>query len=87
MNSLFVFFIVALLAVARGFVLHHNRVVSKTKLNADLFVGTLSEIPDGGRKIVDSAEGSIIVANQGGNLFAVNAKCPHLGLPMKTGEV
>ena len=82
----FVYCIVSLIAVARGFVLNH-RYVSNTKLFQDLFVGTLSEVPPGGRKIVDTPEGAIIVTNQDGNLYAVNAKCPHLGLPMKTGEV
>ena len=56
MKSLFVFCIVALIAVARGFVFHNSRIVSTTKLNVDKFVGTLSEIPDGGRKIVETGE-------------------------------
>lgn len=28
-----------------------------------------------------------MVANVGGEFFAVNAKCPHLGLPMKRGAI
>lgn len=31
--------------------------------------------------------GAVVVANVGGNYYAVNAKCPHLGLPMKRGAI
>lgn len=37
----------------------------------------------GDRKIVETEAGSVIVANVDGAIYAVNAKCPHLGLPMK----
>ena len=40
----------------------------------------------GERKIVDTDMGAVIVANVEGSFYAVLAKCPHLGLPMKTGE-
>jgi nitrite reductase/ring-hydroxylating ferredoxin subunit len=46
-------------------------------------VGTTAEIPLGERKVVDTSAGSIIVANVDGSYYAVNAKCPHLGFPMK----
>lgn len=39
----------------------------------------------GERKIVDTEVGAVIVANVEGSFYAVLAKCPHLGLPMKTG--
>ena len=77
-------------SLANGFVLHGPvRAIrsSGTAIYGDVFAGTRSEIPDGERKILDTAEGAVIVTNQGGKLFAVNAKCPHLGLPMKTGEI
>jgi nitrite reductase/ring-hydroxylating ferredoxin subunit len=35
--------------------------------------------------VLDGPEGAIIVANVKGSFYAVNAKCPHLGLPMKRG--
>lgn len=40
----------------------------------------------GERKIVDTDAGAVIVANVEGSFYAVLAKCPHLGLPMKTGK-
>lgn len=40
----------------------------------------------GERKIVDTEAGAVIVANVEGSFYAVLAKCPHLGLPMKTGR-
>lgn len=46
-------------------------------------VGRANEIPNGERKIIDTPAGAVIVANVDGKFYAVNAKCPHLGLPMK----
>ena len=57
-----------------------SRVVS---LMARREVGTVTEIPNGERKLIDTDNGTVIIANVGGSFFAVNAKCPHLGLPMK----
>mmetsp|Transcript_96483 Transcript_96483/g.171540 ORF Transcript_96483/g.171540 Transcript_96483/m.171540 type:complete len:186 (-) Transcript_96483:43-600(-) len=51
-------------------------------------VAQVKEIPaEGDRVIVDGSNGPIIVANVGGNIYAVDAKCPHLGLPMKQGKI
>ena len=36
---------------------------------------------------MDTDAGAVIVANVGGEFYAVLAKCPHLGLPMKTGNI
>lgn len=58
-----------------------------TILYGKVEVGKTSEIPSGERKIVDTNAGSVIVTNVGGSFFAVNAKCPHLGLPMKKGAI
>jgi nitrite reductase/ring-hydroxylating ferredoxin subunit len=52
-----------------------------------VLVGPLADLPDGQRKVIDTPLGAVIVTNQAGSLYAVNAKCPHLGLPMKTGEI
>lgn len=57
--------------------------VKTTTLSATIPVGLISEIPNGERKIIDTTSGAIIIANVDGSFFAVNAKCPHLGLPMK----
>ena len=46
-------------------------------------VGLVKDIPPGERKIVEIADSSVIIANVDGTFYAVNAKCPHLGLPMK----
>ena len=46
-------------------------------------VGTVASLPNGERQIVETSAGSVIVTNVDGNFYAVNAKCPHLGLPMK----
>jgi len=56
-------------------------------LNIFFIVGTIGEIPNGERKIVETEVGSVIVANVDGSFYAVNAKCPHLGLPMKKGAI
>jgi len=42
---------------------------------------------EGEREIVDGFNGPIVVANIGGKFYAVDAKCPHLGLPMKQGKI
>ena len=52
-----------------------------------VYAGLLSEFPEGSRKVLDTSKGAVIVTNQQGVLYAINAKCPHLGLPMKTGEI
>ncbi|RYG97076.1 hypothetical protein EON65_53415 [archaeon] len=52
-------------------------------LNARQQVGFVSEIPKGERKVIATANGAVVVANVDGSFYAVNAKCPHLGLPMK----
>jgi len=57
-----------------------------TALNA-MEVATTAEIPPGERKLVETDKGTVIVANVEGEFFAVNAKCPHLGLPMKKGAI
>lgn len=42
---------------------------------------TVSEVPaEGDRSIVDGPDGSIVVTKAAGSYYAVDAKCPHLGL-------
>lgn len=46
------------------------------------------DIPsEGDRSLVEGPDGTIIVTKSGGKLYAVDAKCPHLGLPMKKGKI
>ena len=49
-------------------------------------VGTVEEIPDGGRKIVELAGRSIGVFNLGGDFYALRNRCPHQGGPLCQGR-
>mmetsp|Transcript_2767 Transcript_2767/g.4707 ORF Transcript_2767/g.4707 Transcript_2767/m.4707 type:complete len:175 (+) Transcript_2767:33-557(+) len=42
---------------------------------------------EGDRVVVDGSNGPIVVAKIDGKYYAVDAKCPHLGLPMKKGKI
>lgn len=47
-----------------------------------------TDVPsEGDRSLVDGPNGTIIVTKSGGKFYAVDAKCPHLGLPMKKGKI
>jgi 3-phenylpropionate/trans-cinnamate dioxygenase ferredoxin subunit len=50
-------------------------------------VGTIDEIPPGGRKIVDVGGRSIGVFNLGGEFFALRNTCPHEGGPLCVGPL
>jgi nitrite reductase/ring-hydroxylating ferredoxin subunit len=50
-------------------------------------VGTVDEIPPGGRKIVEVAGRSIGVFNVGGEFFALRDSCPHQGGPLCQGAI
>jgi 3-phenylpropionate/trans-cinnamate dioxygenase ferredoxin subunit len=50
-------------------------------------VGTVEEIPPGGRKIVEVAGRSIGVFNVGGEFFALRNSCPHQGGPLCLGPI
>ena len=42
---------------------------------------TVSEVPaEGDRSIIDGPDGAIVVTKAAGSYYAVDAKCPHLGL-------
>ena len=49
-------------------------------------VGTVDEIPPGGRKIVEVAGRSVGVFNVGGEFFALLNRCPHQGGPLCLGN-
>mmetsp|Transcript_51535 Transcript_51535/g.122568 ORF Transcript_51535/g.122568 Transcript_51535/m.122568 type:complete len:185 (+) Transcript_51535:84-638(+) len=42
---------------------------------------------EGEREVVDGPDGPIIVTKVGGQYYAADATCPHLGLPMKRGKI
>src|SRR5229473_3756980 len=50
-------------------------------------VASVSEIPPGGRKIVEIAGRSIGVFNVGGEYFALRNRCPHQGGPLCEGRL
>jgi nitrite reductase/ring-hydroxylating ferredoxin subunit len=50
-------------------------------------VGRVSEIPDGGRRLVEIGGRSIGVFNVGGRFFALRNRCAHQGGPLCQGRV
>ena len=74
--------ILSLLVVSNAFVI----VPTITKTTA-LSALTAPAIPEGEREILDGPEGPVLVTKVTGNYYAVDAKCPHLGLPMKRGKI
>jgi 3-phenylpropionate/trans-cinnamate dioxygenase ferredoxin subunit len=50
-------------------------------------VGTVEEIPPGGRKLVEIAGRSIGVFNVGGEFYALRNTCPHQGGPLCQGRL
>lgn len=50
-------------------------------------VGRVSDIPDGGRRLVDIGGRSIGVFNVGGRFFALRNRCAHQGGPLCRGRV
>ena len=50
-------------------------------------VGTVGEVPPGGRKIVEVGGRSIGVFNLGGEFFALRNRCPHQGAALCSGPL
>lgn len=50
-------------------------------------MGTVDEIPPGGRKIVDVGGRSVGVFNIGGEFFALRNQCPHQGAELCKGPL
>ena len=50
-------------------------------------IATVSEIQPGQRKTVSIDGKKILALNVGGNLYAVNDKCPHRGCSMSKGKL
>ena len=44
-------------------------------------------VAEGEREIIDGDDGPILVTKVAGSYYAVDATCPHLGLPMKKGKI
>ena len=50
-------------------------------------VGTVDEIPPGGRKLVEVKGRAIVIFNVGGEYFALNNRCPHKGGSLCQGRL
>lgn len=48
---------------------------------------TCPAVAEGEREIIDGPNGPILVTKVAGTYYAVDAKCPHLNLPMKKGKI
>eukprot|EP00960_Hanusia_phi_P063555 765507-Hanusia_phi.AAC.3 len=49
-------------------------------------VAKVNEIPSGERKMVKVGEQEVLLVNHENTLYALNPKCPHLGLSLKSIE-
>jgi nitrite reductase/ring-hydroxylating ferredoxin subunit len=50
-------------------------------------VGTLAELTAQRMKVVRGANGPLLVVSDGGRVFALDNRCPHLGFPLHRGSV
>ncbi len=50
-------------------------------------VVTAESISPGNRKVVKVGKRNIIILNESGEFYAVDAVCPHLNLPLKRGKI
>lgn len=50
-------------------------------------VGAIGEIPAGGVKVFNVNGKAVLVARAGGGYYAVENRCPHLGLPLSGGKI
>ena len=48
---------------------------------------TCPAVAEGEREIIDGPNGAVLVTKVAGTYYAVDAKCPHLNLPMKKGKI
>ena len=46
-----------------------------------------NELAEGGRKVVKTDNGKVLMVNYKGELYAVGTRCPHMKLSMKRGKV
>lgn len=52
-----------------------------------IVVGKLTEIPVGGNRVVAVGKKDVAVFNVGGELFAIDDMCPHMGASLSGGHV
>lgn len=85
--ALFLLLVTSVASFSRGPLYLYCSSSSTTSLSALKEIASVDEIRSGERKLIESPSGTIIVANLEGAFYAVNAKCPHLNLPMKKGVI
>jgi nitrite reductase/ring-hydroxylating ferredoxin subunit len=80
--------ILALLASVSAFVVKQPFPFSKTATAAaSLRRLTSPAVAEGERELLDGPDGPILVTKVAGSYYAVDATCPHLGLPLKRGKI
>ncbi|MCS7282762.1 MAG: Rieske (2Fe-2S) protein [Anaerolineae bacterium] len=54
-----------------------------------MWIDVLDEgrLPEGGREVVEVKGVPVLLIRHGGEIFAVGARCPHMGAPLKRGQV
>ena len=52
-----------------------------------LLAGAAAEIADGAYTVVEAGEYSVLIANLGGEFFAVENRCSHVSSPLEGGRV
>ena len=70
-----------------AFAVAKNAPVPVAKRGKTLVVGPASEIPVGGKKIIEADGFSIGVFNIRGEFFALKNVCPHAGAPLCQGHI
>ena len=50
-------------------------------------VGSLAELKDKGRLVVHGRHSPVLVLYDGGHVFALDNRCPHMGFPLDRGSV
>lgn len=46
-----------------------------------------TRLPEGGRQVVEVDGTPVLLVRHGGEVFAVAARCPHMGAPLKNGRL
>src|SRR5271165_2998897 len=49
--------------------------------------GTLDELRDRGRVVVGTPGGAVLIVAEGGDVVALDNRCPHMGFPLHRGSI
>ena len=74
------FLVLILLASASGFTTKQMARFRSLLRVTKVEVGDSSSVADGKSIVVKTSAGEVIIANLKGKFYAVDAKCPHLGI-------